>query len=76
MQGYKRLLTVFLLGLNVLLSPLLEIAAHWLSFFRVALVTIAMAPQFTWKNHGRTFHRVLVVYGARKVYGLLDRIVS
>ena len=37
-RGHKRLLTVLLLSLNVLLAPLLEIAAHRPSLIRAAFV--------------------------------------
>jgi hypothetical protein len=71
-QGYKRLLTVPLLSLNILLSPLLEIAAHRPSFIRAAPVAIATALRSARENRGRCYHCVFRVHGARSVTYLIE----
>jgi hypothetical protein len=71
----KRLLTILLLGLDILLPPLLQIAAYWLALLRAGLVAVAMALHFAGKNQGRGSHCVLVVHAAEKVCGLLDLFV-
>jgi hypothetical protein len=71
----KRLLTILLLGLDVLLPPLLQVAAHWLALLRAGLVAVAMAPHFDGKNHGRGSHCVLVAHAAKRVPDLLDLFV-
>jgi hypothetical protein len=71
-QGYKRLLTVLLLSLNVLLSPLLEIAAHRPSFIRAAPVAIAMALRSARENRGRCYHCVFRVHCARSMAYLIE----